>query len=355
MTTPKHLKIGITIGDLNGIGPELILKTFADHRMFEFVTPVVYGSGKVLSFYKKLLGHPDFNYTVIKNIEQVSSKRLNLINCWEEDVEIKPGTPTPEAGKYALKSIQCAVKDLKEKKIDCLVTAPINKNTIELKDFAGHTEYLAAEFNSPDHLMFLVSDTLKVGLVTGHIPLNKVSEKLTKELIVSKLKIMKQSLEMDFLISKPRLAVLGINPHAGDNGLIGNEDKNIIAPATEEARKMNMLAYGPYAADGFFASRQYMSFDGVLAIYHDQGLIPFKYIAFEDGVNYTAGLPVIRTSPDHGTAYDIAGKNIASEESFRNAILLAAELSRNRTEEQGLRKNPLRYTIQKRERFRLDF
>ncbi|MFC6099913.1 4-hydroxythreonine-4-phosphate dehydrogenase PdxA [Olivibacter domesticus] len=338
------LRIGISIGDINGIGLEVIIKTLADNRMLDFFTPIVYGNTKVASFHRKSIGINDFSFNVVNNPEQALDKKSNMINCWQEDVKISLGESNEIGGKYAFLSLERATADLINKKIDALVTAPINKHNIQQKDFnfPGHTEYIQAKTASDEVLMFMVSDELKVGVVTGHIPVNEIAKNITKEAILTKLSVMNNSLKTDFWIQKPKIAVLGLNPHAGDNGLIGNEDQEIILPAIQEANELDIFAFGPYAADGFFAGDQYKNFDGVLAMYHDQGLIPFKQIAFHNGVNFTAGLPVIRTSPDHGTGYDIAGKNKASEESFREAIFLALKIIKHRKEQVELTANPLK-------------
>lgn len=338
------LKIGISIGDINGIGLEVIIKTLADNRMLDFFTPIVYGNTKVASFHRKSIGVNDFSFNVINSPEQAHDKKSNMINCWQEDVKISLGESNETGGKYAFLSLERATEDLINKKIDALVTAPINKHNIQQKDFSfpGHTEYIQAKTASEQVLMFMVSDELKVGVVTGHIPVNEIAQNITKEAILAKLHVMNHSLKTDFWIQKPKIAVLGLNPHAGDNGLIGSEDQEIIVPAIQEANEMDIFAFGPYAADGFFAGDHYKNFDGVLAMYHDQGLIPFKQIAFHNGVNFTAGLPVIRTSPDHGTGYDIAGKNKASEQSFREAIFLALKIIKYRKEQGELTANPLK-------------
>ncbi len=349
--------IGITIGDVNSISVEVIIKTLLDSRVADYCTPVVYGSPKIISYWKKAMGHPDFNLTIIKSLDQVHHKKPNLLVCWEDEVEIKPGEVTEIAGRYAFKSLELATKDALDGKIQAIVTGPLNKhnvNTAQLP-FTGHTEYLAQQANTTDYIMMLVSEDLKVGLVTGHVPLSEVASKITKELILKKLRIMHKSLQNDFSITKPKIAVLGLNPHAGDNGLLGNEDKDIIAEAVKAAQAENLIAYGPYSSDGFFGSRQFNRFDAVLAMYHDQGLIPFKYLAFDDGVNYTAGLPFIRTSPDHGTAYAIAGKNEASETSFRNALYMAIDVTRTRNDNTHLKEKPLPFGPFKKERFRIDF
>ncbi len=330
-------RIGITLGDINGIGPEVVMKSLQDPRILNLITPVVYGSTRVLSYYKKLLGLEDFAYTQIKAPGQYAPKTINVFNCWEEVIEINPGKPDPQAGRAALLSLKQAAADLKDGLIDALVTAPINKQVIHSSEFPfrGHTEFLANYFSISDYLMFMVSEQLKVGLVTEHIPLKEVPLLISRDRIQTKLLIMEQTLRREFGINKPRMAVLGLNPHAGDGGLLGPEDDQIIKPVIEELRNKGKLVFGPFAADGFFASGQYNRYDGILAMYHDQGLIPFKTISFENGVNLTAGLPVIRTSPDHGTAYALAGKNAAHEASMRQAIFTALDILNIRRETTG--------------------
>ncbi|MFS8618009.1 MAG: 4-hydroxythreonine-4-phosphate dehydrogenase PdxA [Solitalea sp.] len=337
------LKAGITFGDINGIGLEVIMKTLLDNRINELCTPVVYGSVKIASFHRKALGIQDFSFQIIQDAASANPKRANLVNCWDEEVKINLGELTENGGKYALKSLQKAVQDLREGKIDLLVTAPFNKTNVQTGDFhfPGHTEYLQEAFGTPEVLMFMITDHLKVGVVTGHIPLTEVPASLTKEKIYAKIRLMNESLKKDFWVEKPRIAVLGLNPHAGDNGLLGQEEKQIIIPAINQAYSEHMLAYGPYSADAFFGKETYRSFDAVLAMYHDQGLIPFKSIAAGQGVNFTAGLPAVRTSPDHGTAFDIAGKGIASEASFRNALFTALDIVKRRREHAELNRNPL--------------
>jgi 4-hydroxythreonine-4-phosphate dehydrogenase len=351
----EKLKIGISIGDVNGIGLEVIIKTLADSRIYDYCTPIVYGHTKVASFYRRTTHIEELNFTVIGKAAEASARKERkpqMINCWEEDVKIEPGVVNNAVGKYAFLSLERATNDLIAGHIDVLVTAPINKDTIQGEEFnfPGHTEYLQDRGGAAESLMFLVSDNLKVGVVTGHIPVAKVAESITTEKIVAKLKLMDHSLRNDFWVRKPKIAVLGLNPHAGDNGLIGEEEKTIIAPALEEARNNNILAFGPYAADGFFANGSYLQFDAVLAMYHDQGLIPFKQIAFESGVNFTAGLNFVRTSPDHGTAYDIAGKNKASEVSFREAMFTAMHIVKHRRETLELEENPLIFARLSRDR-----
>lgn len=342
----EKVRVGVTIGDINGIGPEIIIKTFTDNRMHQVCTPVIYGQAKVLSFYRKAFNNNEFNFTTIHNISEINDKRTNLINCWEEEAKIEPGVAGPAGGKYAFSALQAAVKDLAEGNIDVLVTGPIDKKSMQQEGFRfpGHTEYLAQQFNAKGHLMMLVSDTLRIATVTGHIPVKQVAQELSKEKILSCIKVMNNSLKRDFGIRKPRIAVLGLNPHSGDNGLIGNEESEIIAPAIKTAFDEGIMAYGPYPADGFFGSPAFTKFDGILAMYHDQGLVPFKSIAFETGVNYTAGLSVVRTSPDHGTAYDIAGKNVAAEDSIRAAIYLAIDIHQKRKEFDEITANPLKFS-----------
>jgi 4-hydroxythreonine-4-phosphate dehydrogenase len=346
------IKIGISIGDVNGIGLEVIIKTLADSRIMDYCTPIVYGHTKVASFHRKALDITDFQFNVITEPAQANPKRANMINCWDEDVKIEMGQSTETGGKYAFISLERAVNDLVAGSIDALVTAPINKHNIQSDafHFAGHTEYLQEKAGGQDSLMFLISEDLRVGVVTGHIPVNDIPQKVTQESILSKLKIMNESLKKDFWIRKPKIAVLGLNPHAGDNGLIGGEEISTIIPAIEQAKASGILAMGPYAADGFFANGSYKKFDAVLAMYHDQGLIPFKQISFESGVNFTAGLNIVRTSPDHGTAYDIAGKDQASETSFREALFSAIHIVRNRKESAELAENPLVFAKLSRDR-----
>ncbi len=327
-------KIGISIGDLNGIGPEIILKTLSDSRVNSMITPVIYGQSRVLSFYKKNLGIEEFNYSQVKQKGQFSVKQINVVNCWEDVIELKPGEASKESGKASLIAIEKAVEELKEGLIDALVTAPIDKSSIhsEAFPFKGHTEYLNKAFGINESLMILAGEKMRVGLVTEHVPIREVAQHITKEKIEAKLKIFDQSLKNDFGINKPRIAVLGLNPHAGDQGLIGDEEEKIIKPIIIDLKNKGKLVFGPFSADGFFASGQYSKYDGILAMYHDQGLVGFKSHNFENGVNFTAGLPAVRTSPDHGTAYNIAGKNLASENSLRQAIFMASDIVKNRLE-----------------------
>ena len=337
------LRVGITIGDLNGIGMEVIIKALIDNRILTTCTPIVYGNARAASAIRKVLRINDFSFNIIKNVEEAHTKKANLINVWEEEVNIELGKPSTVTGEYAFRSLEAASKDLAEGKIDVIVTAPINKKTIQSDkfNFPGHTEYFTKLSNVSDSLMLLVANDLRVGTVTSHIPISEVSGALNKALIVSKIKLLEQSLIKDFLIDKPKIAVLGLNPHAGDAGLLGNEEIDVIKPAIKEVSDKGALVYGPYAADGFFASENIKNFDGILAMYHDQGLAPFKAISFDEGVNYTAGLPIVRTSPDHGTGYEIAGKGIASENSLRNAIYLACDVYNNRKQYKEMNGNKL--------------
>jgi 4-hydroxythreonine-4-phosphate dehydrogenase len=330
---PQKPRIGITLGDLNGIGPEVVIKALADNRLLAMITPVIYGSAKVISFYKKQLNIEEFNYTQVRNKGQYAPKSINVVNCWEDNLEISPGKASKESGKAAFIALKQACEELKEGLIDALVTAPIDKHSIHSDDFPfkGHTEYLT-QFFGGESLMFMVSDTLRVGLVTEHIPVREIAAAVTKEKIEAKLKVMDHSLRNDFGINKPRIAVLGLNPHAGDGGLIGLEDEQLIKPVVADQKNKGKLVYGPFASDGFFATGSHMKYDAVLAMYHDQGLLPFKTLAFEEGVNFTAGLPIVRTSPDHGTAYNLAGKNQANESSMREAVYRAADIFKSRNE-----------------------
>lgn len=319
--------IGISIGDINGIGPEVIIKALSDPRILRYFTPIVYCSAKVIGFYRKIVNE-DFVYNQINDLGGINPKKVNVYNIWNEGCEITPGEVNEIGGKYALLSLTRATEDLKNGKLDALVTAPINKDNIQSDEFQfpGHTEFLASTFEVEEHLMLMVANNIRIGVATGHIPLKDVPESLSADKIKGKVKVMIKSLKREFGISKPRIAVLGLNPHAGENGLLGKEEEEILQPAIEELRNSGQLVFGPFPADGFFGTMEFKKFDGVLAMYHDQGLTPFKYMAFEDGVNFTAGLPAIRTSPDHGTAYNIAGKNVANENSMRAALYLAADM-----------------------------
>lgn len=335
--------IGVSIGDINGIGPELIIKTFTDQRILEFCTPVIFTSNKVINFYRKSSGDITFNYQNIKDFSRLNPKQVSIFNCWEEDVAIQPGQLTETGGKYAIRSLKAAAEALKENKIQGLVTAPIHKNNTQSHDFnfTGHTPYLKHLFGVNDVLMLMVAGDFRVGLVTEHLPVKEIAEHITRENILSKLAILHASLIKDFGIDKPKIAVLGLNPHAGDEGLIGKEEETIIKPAIKEARH-KYLVMGPFSADAFFARRQYEKFDAVLAMYHDQGLIPFKSLALSEGINFTAGLPAIRTSPDHGTAFDIAGKNKADHSSFLASIYECLDIINRRNTYRENNKNPLK-------------
>lgn len=327
-------RMGITLGDINGIGPEVVIKSLCDNRMANMITPVVYGSAKVLSFYKKQLNLEDFTYTTVRNRGQYTPKQNNIVNTWDETLEAHPGKASRESGRAALQALQQAAADLKDGLLDALVTAPIDKNTIHSNEFPfkGHTEFLAEYFSTKNHIMLLTSDLLRVGLVTEHVAISQVAPLITRERVEAKYKALELSLKNDFGIVKPKIAILGLNPHAGDGGLIGNEDELVLKPLINDLKNQGRIVSGPLPADGFFAARLFTKYDGILAMYHDQGLIPFKTIAFDSGVNFTAGLPVIRTSPDHGTAYAIAGKNQADETSFRQAIYAALDIIRVRQE-----------------------
>jgi 4-hydroxythreonine-4-phosphate dehydrogenase len=336
--------IGFSCGDMNGIGPELIIKTLEDNRILDFCTPVVFQSNKSINFYRKFLPDVNFPFTIIKDLARPNLKQVNVYNCWDEEVAITPGQLNETGGKYAFKSLKAAVEALQNNQIQGLVTAPIHKKNIQSAEFtySGHTPYLKAAFGADDVVMLLVASNMRVGLVTEHVPVTEIGSHITFDTILRKLQIMNNSLIKDFGIDKPKIAVLGLNPHSGDEGLIGKEEETIIKPAIKEAKNNNLLAFGPYSADAFFARGQYEQFDAVLAMYHDQGLIPFKSLAIGEGVNYTAGLPVIRTSPDHGTAFDIAGKGIADQSSFLAATFECIEIIKRRAIYEENHKNPLR-------------
>ncbi|MDD2564042.1 MAG: 4-hydroxythreonine-4-phosphate dehydrogenase PdxA [Salinivirgaceae bacterium] len=335
--------IGISQGDINGIGYEIIIKGLMDSRIYEMCTPVLYGSPKVAAYHRKALNISNFTFVSIKDIDSIQHKKPNLINVLDDNVRVELGKITSEAGEASVKSLDSVVEDLKLGKIDALITAPISKKNVQQIgfDFPGHTEFLKTRFESSDVLMLMVADSLRLGVVTGHIPLNQVSNTLTIELVYSKIELMHNTLVKDFAITRPHIAIMGLNPHAGEQGVLGKEEDEIIIPAINRAREKGILALGPFPADGFFGAGSYRKFDGVLAMYHDQGLIPFKTIAFDQGVNYTAGLSIIRTSPAHGTALDIAGKNLASEQSFLNALYLALDIVKNRKMHAELTKKPL--------------
>ncbi|MCK0189576.1 4-hydroxythreonine-4-phosphate dehydrogenase PdxA [Arenibacter sp. F20364] len=336
------IKLGISIGDLNGIGCEVVLKTFEDSRMLDFCTPVIFASNKTISHQKSELGL-EINYNGIHEASKAIDGKINVVNVWRETPVINFGEPTPESGKYAIKSLKAAVAALKNNEIDVLVTAPINKNNIQAEDFKfpGHTDYLAKELEG-ESLMFMVADGLRVGLLTDHVAVKDVASNITPQLIRSKITTISNSLKMDFGIRKPKIALLGINPHSGDNGVIGKEDDEVLKPVIKEMSDKGHLVFGPYSADSFFGSDNYKNFDAILAAYHDQGLIPFKTLSFGKGVNYTAGLSKVRTSPDHGTAYEIAGKGKADNSSFKEAIFTALHIFKNRMEYKDLTVNPLK-------------
>ncbi len=343
--------VGISQGDINGIGLEVVLKTLMEPGIADICTPVLFSSQKTVSYYRKVLGLEEFSFNPMREFSQLNNKKVNVFVCYEEEVNIEMGKATDVGGKYALISLEKATQALLDKSIDALVTAPINKSNIQGDNFkfVGHTEYLGAKLGG-DPLMLMCSDNgLRVAVYTGHVPLKDVASKLTVDGISNKIVQLHQSLIKDFGVRKPKIAVLGLNPHAGDNGAIGNEDKDIIIPAIEKT-KLNGLVYGPYAADGFFGNGTYKQFDAVLAMYHDQGLIPFKTIAFNEGVNYTAGLNAVRTSPDHGTGYDIAGKNKANEQSFKKALYAAIDIFKNRKLYSEITENPLHISTIKKER-----
>lgn len=343
----NKIRVAITQGDVNGIGYEVILKTFADPTLFELCTPIVYGSPKIMTYHRKALELPT-TFTVVDAAADAQEGRLNVVNCNDDEVKVELGQPSAEAGMAALQALERAVEDYRKGGWDVLVTAPIDKKTIQSDTFPfnGHTEYIEERLGEGKKaLMVLVKDDLRIALATGHIALSDVASTLTKELLKEKISIFRESLKSDFVIINPRIAVLALNPHAGDDGLLGTEEQNIIAPAIAEMRSKGVLCFGPYSSDGFFGAGSFTRFDGVLAMYHDQGLIPFKLLAMDEGVNYTAGLSVVRTSPDHGTAYNIAGKNMASEQSFRSALYLALDLFRHRLGEADIRRNPLKKTF----------
>lgn len=336
--------IGISCGDLNGIGIELIIKTFSDPRILDHCTPLIFSSNKAINFYRKLMPEVNLNFSSVKDFNHINPKQVNLFNCWEEEAVISPGVLNETGGQYGVISLQTATAALKQKQIDGLVTAPIHKKNVQSAEFAytGHTPYLKQMFEVKDVVMMLCAGNFRVALVTEHVPVSEVAQHITKEKILSKLQIVHKSLQRDFGVSKPRIAVLGLNPHAGDEGLIGKEEETIIKPAIKDAKNQGIMAFGPYSSDAFFARRSFDRFDAVLAMYHDQGLIPFKALALGEGVNFTAGLPMVRTSPDHGVAFDIAGKNQADASSFITAIFECADIINRRAEFDENRQNPLK-------------
>lgn len=340
----RKLRVAITHGDTNGIGYEIIFKTFSEPAMLELCTPIIYGSPKVAAYHRNALGIQG-NFTIINSAAEAHNNKVNLLTTFDQEIKVDLGNPSKEAGMASLAALEKAMADYKEGLFDVLVTAPINKNNIQSDDFhfCGHTEYIEARAGNGDKaLMILLNDMLRVALVTTHLPIRDVAAAITKESIIEKATIFHNSLKRDFRISNPRIAVLALNPHAGDDGLLGREEQEVIIPAIKELSDNGIRAFGPYAADGFFGHESYTAFDGVLAMYHDQGLAPFKCLDLGNGVNFTAGLPIVRTSPDHGTAYDIAGKNMADESSFRNAIYLALDVFRNRIEYDEPFNNPLK-------------
>jgi len=340
----QKIRIGITQGDINGIGYEVILKTLLDIRILDICTPIVYGSPKVAAYHRKTLNISDFSLNIIKSPEEANPKRANIINCLSDDIRVELGKSTATAGEASYLSLKKAVEDAKNGKLDALVTAPINKYNIQSDQFkfSGHTEFLKDYFNVTDVLMLMASDLIKVGLLTVHIPLKDIFTFLTPEGISNKIRLMNRSLTEDFRIRKPKIAVLGLNPHAGEEGMLGKEEQDIIKPVIESLKKEDLLVFGPFAADGFFGSGNHLKFDGIFAMYHDQGLIPFKSLVLDEGVNYTAGLPIIRTSPAHGTAFDLAGKNLADHNSFRKAIYTACDIYQNRLFHADITNNPLK-------------
>ncbi len=326
------VKVGITVGDINGIGLEVILKALQHEGIFELCTPVVYGSTKVVSYHKNIIPNFNLSFQGTSSAIQLHAHKLNVVNCWSESVNITLGRATEDGGKYAWRSLDCAVEELKKGYIDVLVTAPINKQAMEMAGFqwAGHTEYLTEKLGAGQSLMFMVSDEVRIGLVTNHVSIGKVASQIHQDRVIEKVRLMEESLRIDFGIDRPLVAVLGLNPHAGEGGLIGNEEGEIIRPAIEELKKSNFMVMGPYPADGFFGSGQHLRFDGIMAMYHDQGLIPFKLLTFGAGCNFTAGLPYVRTSPDHGTGYDLTGQGRANPGSMLKAIFTAIDVFRNR-------------------------
>jgi 4-hydroxythreonine-4-phosphate dehydrogenase len=344
MVYNSKIKVGISHGDVNGIGYEVIIKTLMDGHILEMCTPIIYGSPKVAAYHRKALNIENLSFNHVRGAQEASPNKANIINCIDENIRVELGKSTLSAGESSFLALEKAVSDLQKGLIDVLITAPINKHNIQSEhfQFPGHTDYLSKQFNAEDCVMLMVSENLKVGLATGHIPIAEVPRHLTKKKILAKLRIINRSLVQDFAVTNPRIAVLGLNPHSGDNGLVGKEDLEIITPAIDQARNEGITAMGPYPADGFFGSGDYSRFDAILAMYHDQGLIPFKLISFERGVNFTAGLSVIRTSPAHGTAFDIAGEDKASPDSFREALYLAIDIYKNRQVYREISRDPLK-------------
>jgi 4-hydroxythreonine-4-phosphate dehydrogenase len=341
----QKIKLGITIGDINGIGPEVIIKALSDGHLLKYCVPVIYGSSKIIAYHKNIVNDPNFRFSSVDDVSNISYHKINVVNCWHDNVNINLGQVTEDGGKFAKIALEQAVNDAKNGHIDALVTAPINKKSMSLAGFKfpGHTEFLNDRFKVKDSLMMMASENMKLGLVTNHVPVFQLADHITKEAIIKKLELLERALKMDFGVEKPVIAVLGLNPHAGDNGTIGEEDEKLIRPIIIESKKKGgSIVMGPYPADGFFGSKQFKKPDGILAMYHDQGLIPFKALNFGSGVNYTAGLPIIRTSPDHGTAFDLAGTNAADPGSMISAIRLAIDLVRNRQLYNDVGDNPLK-------------
>ena len=336
--------IGISQGDVNGIGCEVILKALSDARMLEIFTPVIYSSPKVIGYYRKVLGLTNLNTVSVRSAEEAQDNRINVVNCINDEIRVEMGKSTQQGGEAALASLQAVVADMKNGLLDAIVTAPINKHNIQSENFSfsGHTEYLKSEFGDSDVLMLMTSDTLRMGILTGHAPLAEVPSLVTQDKLLTTLRLINRTMAEDFNINRPRIAVLSLNPHAGDNGLIGGEEQTIITPTIEIAKNENILVFGPYPSDGFFGSDNYKKFDMILAMYHDQGMTAFKTLCFESGVNYTAGLSIVRTSPAHGTGYDIAGKNMASPEAFRQALYMACDINKNRKEHKLLKENAMK-------------
>ncbi len=345
MMKSENIVVGISIGDLNGIGGEIVLKTFEDARILDFCTPVIFASAKTMSFFKTHF-KSSINFHNINNIDQIAIGKVNVFNCWNNPVKIEFGKEDLKIGTYAIKSLEAATKALKNNDIHVLVTAPINKHNIQSEDFKfpGHTDYLAQELEG-ESLMFMVTESLRVGLLTDHVPVKDIVEHISEDLIVKKINTVYDSLKRDFKIVKPKIAVLGINPHTGDNGVIGSEDDDVLRPTLKKIKEEGKLVYGPYAADSFFGSNNYKNFDAIIATYHDQGLIPFKTLSFGQGVNFTAGLNKVRTSPDHGTAYEIAGKGEADPSSFKEAVFTAIQIFKNRFDYEELTSNPLKKAV----------
>jgi len=350
MDKSEKIIVGISIGDINGIGIEVALKTFLDKRMLDFCTPILFGSTKLITAYKKNM---DINvlFNGIKHVDQAIHGKVNILNLWNDEIEINLGNPTEASGEYAFKSLEAATNSLKKGEIDVLVTAPINKDNIQSENFKfpGHTEFLESKLEG-ESLMILMTDKLRIGLITGHIPVSKIAETITPDLIKKKVAILHKTLVQDFAVSKPKIAILGLNPHCGDHGVIGNEDDEIIRPTIAEIQNTGQLVYGPYAADSFFGSENYKNFDAILAMYHDQGLAPFKTLSFGGGVNFTAGLDKVRTSPDHGTAYELAGKDLANINSFKEAVFAGIQIFKTRKEYKSLTENILKRSRQKEKR-----